>query len=347
MNKEDKDYFWLLSCRNRLSGSNRWVGDVLNVKHQKDAPTLFSVRHTCETVNYDCNGFLEKNRSICSRNLLHLVSRSDNPVFLTFLYMQGYDDSKRVDSSVLQLFLANTGSILSQCRDSRRRFVCCVRSNPSLKPDSFRSPLVFAQLQQQHMIATIGLRQAVPEFKLSFRQFANSYRGVAAVEGGRIKSSAHRSDLQLCVAVLRSPGLAAVQCGSSMVLFGSKELRVLAGLGAAARDVLVSCCQRVVRRYIGRRYREALCKTRELCQARKWEGADIETLDGAIEEAVGTFELQNQLIIHYHSQLFYFLFTFYSFLMFPARVVGPFPAPVLLRLLGHQSNAEAAVSHAV
>ncbi|XP_068447337.1 unconventional myosin-VIIb [Clinocottus analis] len=185
----------LLHKLNQVHGT----GDIY-IPPKNNYETQFGVKHFAGKVDYDSNGFLEKNRDALSSDLIHLVETSTNK-----LLKQAFHNvlsASTIKSSVNpRMIITTANNSLRQATDGKKRmptltgqfrqsldslmktltvcqpyFIRCVKPNDFKKPMLFDRELCMRQLRYSGMMETIKIRKAGYPIRYTFNEFLNRYR---------------------------------------------------------------------------------------------------------------------------------------------------------------------------
>ncbi len=123
-----------LSCLEKLHKFHSKHRNYL--KPKSSAIRAFGLVHFAGNVEYNINGFLEKNRDTFSSDLMQLIQTSSNK-FLTSLFMSdmqiGSETRKRAPTLGAQ-FKRSLDSLMNTLNSCSPFFVRCIKPNESKKP---------------------------------------------------------------------------------------------------------------------------------------------------------------------------------------------------------------------
>jgi myosin-7 len=239
-----------LSCLEKL---HKFHGTHRNyIKPKSSAIHAFGLVHFAGNVEYNINGFLEKNRDTFSGDLMQLVQTSSNK-FLTSLFtsdMQIGSETRKRTPTLGAQFKRSLDALMATLNSCSPFFVRCIKPNEFKKAMNFDRQLVVRQLRYSGMMETIRIRRAGYPIRHSYTDFIDRYRFL--IDG--VKPS-HKEDCKaasgrICQAVL---GSSDYQLGKSKVFLKDAQDLYLEQLReqVLARKILV--LQKCIRGWAQRR----------------------------------------------------------------------------------------------
>lgn len=211
----------------------------------------FVIKHFAGTVEYDCRGFVEKNRDAISTTLLTLFTVHSSSSFVHSLFVEHQRGattdqmtkieiakSKRAARNPTRLrtlgaaFRAELLGLLNELKSTQMSFIRCVKSNAAKRPGIFDGAMCLRQLKYSGLFEAIKIRRAGYSCRFSIENFANRYAGMvpAALRVlGAAKVDAHRVcklilDDERVKAVLRKTRLSALEDADAPRLASEDDL---------------------------------------------------------------------------------------------------------------------------
>ncbi|XP_018419003.1 PREDICTED: unconventional myosin-VIIb [Nanorana parkeri] len=185
--------------------------------------TKFGITHFAGLVQYETEGFLDKNRDLLSTDFILMVHSSTNK-FLK----QVFQLDKNVNNSSIRGIIRNSGlngqkisdtnkslptlggqfkqsleqlmKILGNCQPY---FVRCIKPNNLKKPLLFDRELIIRQLRYSGMMETIRIRKAGYPIRYSFSDFFHRFRVLMPLGSQNRKKLDHQAcSVDICEAVI-------------------------------------------------------------------------------------------------------------------------------------------------
>lgn len=174
----------------------------------------FVIKHFAGIVEYDCRGFVEKNRDAISTTLLTLFAVNSSSSFVHSLFVEqqrGAATNPMTESEIARskravrapsrlrtlgaAFRAELQVLLNELKSTHMNFIRCVKSNEAKQPGIFDGAMCLRQLKYSGLFEAIKIRRAGYSCRFSIEKFADRYAGIvpAALRALRVgKANAHR-----------------------------------------------------------------------------------------------------------------------------------------------------------
>ncbi|KAF5273638.1 hypothetical protein FQR65_LT04638 [Abscondita terminalis] len=159
------------------------------IKPRSDLVPAFGINHFAGNVNYDVQGFLEKNRDSFSQDLSELIQCSRNK-YLTDLFQNDVktDSSRRIFTLSSQ-FRNSLDVLMKSLNSSYPFFIRCIKPNEHKKAQDFDRTLCCRQLRYSGMMETARIRKAGYPIRYTYTEFVQRYRFL-----GKGIPPAHKTD---------------------------------------------------------------------------------------------------------------------------------------------------------
>ncbi|XP_078265910.1 unconventional myosin-VIIa-like [Rhinoraja longicauda] len=167
---------------NKLNNHHRDSGIYLPPKSSHD--TKFGIAHFAGVVDYDSNGFLEKNRDDLSFSIVQVVHSSSN-TFLRQIFQAGdisrgsirqANDSHKRLSTLCSKFKQSLDNLMKTLRACQPFFIRCIKPNDYKKPLLFDRELCTKQLRYSGIKATIRIRKSGYPIRFTFQDFVQKFK---------------------------------------------------------------------------------------------------------------------------------------------------------------------------
>ncbi|KAL7048410.1 hypothetical protein ACKWTF_003346 [Chironomus riparius] len=197
-------------CRMPNGSDNSWVGKLnekcSKYKHYEKArfgTSSFLVKHFSDTVQYECAGFLEKNRDTVSKELVNVIQQSDMEFCRHLILFDEKDDKNNEKSKSATLGSARVvisaakvqtlpskqhkHTVGSQFRDSLRQlittlhsttphYVRCIKPNDEKSAFKWEAQKIVQQLRACGVLETVRISAAGFPSRWAYDDFYDRYR---------------------------------------------------------------------------------------------------------------------------------------------------------------------------
>jgi myosin-7 len=174
------------------------------IKPKSSARRAFGLVHFAGNVEYNVNGFLEKNRDTFSGDLMQLIQTSQNK-FLTSLFtvdMQIGSETRKRTPTLGAQFKRSLDSLMSTLNSCSPFFVRCIKPNEFKRAMLFDRCLVVRQLRYSGMMETIRIRRAGYPIRHSYPDFVDRYRFLMSGVRPSHKEDCPAATARICELVL-------------------------------------------------------------------------------------------------------------------------------------------------
>ncbi|XP_076130722.1 unconventional myosin-Ic isoform X1 [Alosa pseudoharengus] len=137
----------------------------------------FRLLHYAGEVNYNVNGFLDKNNDLLYRNLKEVMCQSENPIMSQCFHREEVIDQKRPETAATQfkLSLAKLMEILMSKEPSYMR---CIKPNDGKQPGRFDEALVRHQVKYLGLMESLRVRRAGFAYRRHYQAFLQRYKSL-------------------------------------------------------------------------------------------------------------------------------------------------------------------------
>ena len=177
------DHTFLIKCK-ELSSHNS--GAFTPARSDNDL--TFKITHYAGEVEYDANGFLDKNRDKLSADVVHCLVNSKDKL-LAMLFSGGLEATdtvggssgsikKRSAKTVATVFKASLNELMDRMGRCKPYFVRCIKPNLKQKANLWDDELVMRQLRYAGVLETIRIRKLGYSFRMEFDEFVRQFKSV-------------------------------------------------------------------------------------------------------------------------------------------------------------------------
>eukprot|EP00818_Percolomonas_sp_WS_P008570 CAMPEP_0117447278 /NCGR_PEP_ID=MMETSP0759-20121206/6787_1 /TAXON_ID=63605 /ORGANISM="Percolomonas cosmopolitus, Strain WS" /LENGTH=1346 /DNA_ID=CAMNT_0005239597 /DNA_START=176 /DNA_END=4216 /DNA_ORIENTATION=- len=157
--------------------------DTDRLKHDE-----FFVEHFADRVEYNVNGWLEKNKDELKVDILETLRSSSEP-FIANLVKDPPVHNRR-PLTVGGSFKMQLAELLKVINSTVPHWIRCIKSHPSKKPNQLHGDVVMNQLLASGVLETIKIRREGFCFRIDMKEFYSTYSVI-------ISQSPHISDAEL------------------------------------------------------------------------------------------------------------------------------------------------------
>ncbi|XP_074421498.1 unconventional myosin-Vb-like isoform X1 [Larus michahellis] len=252
----------------------------------------FVVCHFAGKVEYQCDGFVEKNRDAVPEELVGLL-RASKSALLTELFLEEGDgpvslqsrrssgprmagrprrrslpSSQKNKKSTASQFTASLKRLMEMLGSTTSHYVRCIKPNDGKQPFVFDSRRAVEQLRACGVLETIRISASGYPSRWTYQDFLERYRALVSKEELRGADEKQICSLAL-ERLLQDPGK--YQCGKSKVFFRAGQVARLEELRSRRLRVACVLLQRHLRGWLARR-RFARARAAAVCLQRHARG---------------------------------------------------------------------------
>ncbi|CAK9113680.1 High molecular weight form of myosin-1 (High molecular weight form of myosin I) (HMWMI) [Durusdinium trenchii] len=256
-------------------------------KHRKIQNSFnFEIEHYAGVVNYNGDGFMDKNTDTLYQDMYDMCASSESPEMQQLFPPM---EHRRQMVSLSSQFRRSLNELMESLYSTESRYIRCVKPNKDQVPDRFQSPMVIDQLRYSGVFEAVEIRKTGFPFRLTYSVFACRY---SCINKGHTYRS--RDEVELAKEILSTSkqNFDDVQFGKTMVLYRAREYKILELLRNLALETIIPMQQAVQRGHLAREFKRRALAAQKAIQDALDVGNDIDMLDAAIdavEETIGTF----------------------------------------------------------
>lgn len=268
-------------CRMPKGSDESWCGKLVEkcskYKHferPRFGNTAFLVKHFSDTVQYETNGFLEKNRDTVSKELVNVLRDSDMKFCRTLLELDDEDHTKAASAQRSNVKVVISASkvaptinkqhrqtVGSQFRDSLSllittlhattpHYVRCIKPNDDKLAFQWEPPKIVQQLRACGVLETVRISAAGFPSRWTYEDFYDRYRLLCKkvqIVDWNVKAT--------CSNIIKNwiADPDKYRTGNTQIFFRAGQVAYLEQLRADTRRKHIILIQSVVRRFIYRR----------------------------------------------------------------------------------------------
>lgn len=264
---------------NKVEDTHKKNEKFLTDKHRKLNDSYnFEISHYAGTVNYNSNGFIQKNRDSMFHDQYVLCARSSHG---TMAQLFPKSDNKINNKSQSKQFRMQLGDLMTSLEETESRYIRCIKPNGKQVSNMFESPMVIDQLRYSGVFEAVDIRKQGYPFRLKYNQFAARY---SCINRGNAYRTNWKSYEDRCKEIIETSkhDFSEAVFGRTMVLYRTNEHRTLTLLRELALETLIPKCQAVMRAHLAREMKRRCYKCMDELAAALRVANDIEMLDEAI-----------------------------------------------------------------
>ncbi|XP_037543996.1 unconventional myosin-Ic [Nematolebias whitei] len=135
----------------------------------------FRLLHYAGEVNYNVNGFLDKNNDLLNRNLKEVMCQSDNQILSYCFRREEVIDQKRPEMAASQ-FKNSLMKLKEILMSKEPSYVRCIKPNDAKQPGRFDEVLVRHQVKYLGLMENLRVRRAGFAYRRRFEAFLQRYK---------------------------------------------------------------------------------------------------------------------------------------------------------------------------
>ncbi|XP_028276644.1 unconventional myosin-Ic isoform X1 [Parambassis ranga] len=135
----------------------------------------FRLLHYAGEVNYNVNGFLDKNNDSLNRNLKEVMCQSDNQILSHCFRREEVIDQKRPEMAATQ-FKNSLLKLMEILMSKEPSYVRCIKPNEAKQPGKFDEVLVRHQVKYLGLMENLRVRRAGFAYRRRFEAFLQRYK---------------------------------------------------------------------------------------------------------------------------------------------------------------------------
>lgn len=150
-----------------------------NNRHFEDRRGKFIIKHYAGDVTYDVAGMTDKNKDALLRDLLEMLSTSQNPFVSADLFppalLEAISDSKKRPDTALDKIKKSANALvetLSQCQPS---YIRTIKPNQTKKPRDYDNKQVLHQIKYLGLKENVRIRRAGFAYRTTFDKFVQRF----------------------------------------------------------------------------------------------------------------------------------------------------------------------------
>ena len=237
------DMSWLQKMNSAHANHPNYVAD-------RGSKTNFNVKHYAGLVNYDANGFLEKNRDQLTDDAYALLQQSSNS-FLASLFPAITVSSQQKKATLSMKFIQQLRDLMAALNATTPHYIRCIKPNPNKRSDELQGQMVREQLTYSGVFEAITIRKSGYPFRLTHTDFFKRYKCIFPTThpwSNDVKANIPTL-LQQMKQQYNTADLGAVQIGRTRVLYRAQQHREM----ELSRNLAVEKVTTLVQSYIRRR----------------------------------------------------------------------------------------------
>ncbi|XP_054649883.1 unconventional myosin-Ic-like isoform X2 [Dunckerocampus dactyliophorus] len=137
----------------------------------------FRLLHYAGEVNYNVNGFLDKNNDLLFRNLKEVMCMSENKILTQCFNREELSDKKRPDTAATQ-FKASLAKLMEILMSKEPSYIRCIKPNDSKQAGRFDDVLIRHQVKYLGLMENLRVRRAGFAYRRRYEVFLQRYKSL-------------------------------------------------------------------------------------------------------------------------------------------------------------------------
>uniref|UniRef100_A0A667ZN93 Unconventional myosin-Ic n=1 Tax=Myripristis murdjan TaxID=586833 RepID=A0A667ZN93_9TELE len=137
----------------------------------------FRLLHYAGEVNYNVNGFLDKNNDLLFRNLKEVMCMSENKILNQCFDREELTDKKRPDTAATQ-FKASLAKLMEILMSKEPSYIRCIKPNDSKQAGRFDEVLIRHQVKYLGLMENLRVRRAGFAYRRRYEVFLQRYKSL-------------------------------------------------------------------------------------------------------------------------------------------------------------------------
>ncbi|XP_049917844.1 unconventional myosin-Ic-like [Epinephelus moara] len=137
----------------------------------------FRLLHYAGEVNYNVNGFLDKNNDLLFRNLKEVMCMSENKILTQCFDREELTDKKRPETAATQ-FKASLAKLMEILMSKEPSYVRCIKPNDSKQSGRFDEVLIRHQVKYLGLMENLRVRRAGFAYRRRYEVFLQRYKSL-------------------------------------------------------------------------------------------------------------------------------------------------------------------------
>uniref|UniRef100_A0A8C7Y0P7 Myosin Ic, paralog b n=1 Tax=Oryzias sinensis TaxID=183150 RepID=A0A8C7Y0P7_9TELE len=137
----------------------------------------FRLQHYAGDVNYNVNGFLDKNNDLLFRNLKEVMCMSENNILTQCFDKEELSDKKRPETAATQ-FKTSLAKLMEILMSKEPSYVRCIKPNDSKQAGRFDEVLIRHQVKYLGLMENLRVRRAGFAYRRRYEVFLQRYKSL-------------------------------------------------------------------------------------------------------------------------------------------------------------------------
>ena len=149
--------------------------EVVNNPHFNGRTGEFSVKHYAGTVDYNIDGFTDKNKDVLYKTLIQCMQSTTNPFIRKFFPENLSENDKKRPESAGSKIKTSALELVASLKKCEPHYIRCIKPNETKQPRDFETKRVLHQVKYLGLLENIRVRRAGFAFRAPFQKFLNSF----------------------------------------------------------------------------------------------------------------------------------------------------------------------------
>jgi len=238
---------------------------------------MFTIMHFAGDVDYNINGFVEKNKDQSTGNMKEILQNS-NLDLVKRLFPSDESTKNKAMKSLAYQFRTQLNNLMSTLEDTHPYYIKCIKPNHNKSADEFDPPLVLDQLKNTRIVESLEIVQKGFPYRLTYKVFADRYK----VINPNYKGNNPKKAVELILSKLNYD-TSRFKMGISYIHFKSEDNRFIEAQRNVSIDKLVTKVQNYQRMRNARKLMRELRKFKKIFQAALDDGS-LPVIEAALDK---------------------------------------------------------------
>lgn len=252
---------------------------------------LFTIMHFAGDVDYNINGFVEKNRDQTTGNMKEVMQNSGLDL-VNRLFPKDESTTNKATKSLAYQFRSQLNILMNTLEDTNPFYIKCIKPNHQKSSSEFDPTLVIDQLKSTRIVESLEIVQKGYPYRMTYREFAARYK----VINPNYTGTDYKKASELILGKLPYE-ISRFKKGHKFCHYKSEDNKFLEAQRNVNIDKLIAKVQNFIRKRNAERLYRELKKYKQICLA-AIKDESIEVIEGALRKGENL-----PFIIKEHKQL--------------------------------------------
>jgi myosin heavy subunit len=143
----------------------------------KFEPMMWACRHFAGKVDYNVEGWIDKNNDTVYEDLVKCLQTTDSDL-VQALYPKSEKiaESGKLQKTTSKQFQLDVANLVGKLKGREQHYIRCIKPNHEKKPESFKDDVVLDQIKYLGLDENVRIRKAGYFFKMPYEKFVERYK---------------------------------------------------------------------------------------------------------------------------------------------------------------------------